>query len=599
MLFLVVFSAKLLVIRDNPAPTPFYDQWDAEAAELFVPFSENSLAWRTMFALHNEHRVFFSRLLALDLLSVNGGQWDPRLEQVVNAAIHAFTGVLLTTILWVVGERRRLDLLVLVAVVAFALPFGWENTLLGFQSAFYFLLLFSVLALWLTTTYRPGSGAWSLGWLCAICGLCTAASGVITPVAIAGTMALTLARSPREWRDTAITAGAAAGVLAVGFVLTSPPLAHHDVFKSHTIDKFGRALAHALAWPWVDRPVLAIAMWLPLAAALTLGLLRRGQIAPLERLAAGLGLWVVLNAVALAYGRGAGGALPAIRYLDILSLGFAANSVALIALLDRAATFTFARWIALGTLAGWLLFSVVGIDRLVGRTLVDLAVWRQYFATEAVTVRQFMMSDDVSWMLSRRDLVELPYPDSARLVTLLKDPYIRRILPAAVRTPLALEPSAETNTGFVRDSTFTARLARDPLERQWLSLSNEGKKAKVRFVSGPLTCELGNQLKFEVSGYLGWKGQYLALKNLRTGVDTAVVPSRLAQEDWTEVIVPCPRDQFEIVAIDDSEDSWFGFREPVEIGWASVVAESMIRHARGSLVGLLTLAVLALGIRWT
>ena len=138
MLFLVVFSAKLLLIRDNPAPTPFYDQWDGEAAVIFVPYNQNSLGWPSMFGFHNEHRVFFSRLLALGLLTVNGGQWDPRLEQVANAAIHSLTAVLLTAIFWVAGGRRRLDLLVLVAALTFALPFGWENTLIGFQSAFYF-----------------------------------------------------------------------------------------------------------------------------------------------------------------------------------------------------------------------------------------------------------------------------------------------------------------------------------------------------------------------------------------------------------------------------------------------------------------------------
>ena len=86
-LFLIVFSAKLQLIRDNPATAPFWDQWDGEARVLFVPYSESNLGWRTMFDLHNEHRVLFTRLLALGLLEANG-QWDPRLETVVNAAIH-------------------------------------------------------------------------------------------------------------------------------------------------------------------------------------------------------------------------------------------------------------------------------------------------------------------------------------------------------------------------------------------------------------------------------------------------------------------------------------------------------------------------------
>ena len=52
-----------------------------------------------MFGLHNEHRIFFSRVLALDLLVLNG-QWDPRLQQVVNAGLQSVIAVLLQTMLW-------------------------------------------------------------------------------------------------------------------------------------------------------------------------------------------------------------------------------------------------------------------------------------------------------------------------------------------------------------------------------------------------------------------------------------------------------------------------------------------------------------------
>ena len=203
VLFLIVFSAKLFLMRETPVTAPFWDQWDGEAAVLFVPYQQDSLAWRTMFDFHNEHRVFFTRLLALDLLAVNG-EWDPRLEQVVNAGIHALTAVLVAVIFWVASERRRLDLLVFVCALTFALPFSWENTLIGFQSAFYFLLLFSVLALWLTTRHRAGTGGWWLGWLCALCGLFTAASGPADPVAIAGVVALKVLDNRREWRDSLI-----------------------------------------------------------------------------------------------------------------------------------------------------------------------------------------------------------------------------------------------------------------------------------------------------------------------------------------------------------------------------------------------------------
>ena len=61
---------------------------DRRGGGLYVPFNEGCLSWRQIAALHNEHRVVFTRLLALGLLSLNG-QWDPQLQQVVNAGLHA------------------------------------------------------------------------------------------------------------------------------------------------------------------------------------------------------------------------------------------------------------------------------------------------------------------------------------------------------------------------------------------------------------------------------------------------------------------------------------------------------------------------------
>ena len=75
-------------------------------------------------------------------------------------------------------------------------------------------------------------------------------------------------------------------------------------------------------------------MWLPLGIVMVKMVFHRGKTTALERFAIGLGVWVVLHAGALAYGRGAGGARPETRYMDFLSMGVVANSMALVAMLD-------------------------------------------------------------------------------------------------------------------------------------------------------------------------------------------------------------------------------------------------------------------------
>jgi hypothetical protein len=596
-LFLIVFSAKLRLMGDNPVTAPFWDQWDGEASVLFVPYSESSLGWHTMFGLHNEHRVLFTRLLSLGLLEANG-QWDNRLETAVNAAIHSLTAVLVASVFWISNGRRRLDLLVVVCAPVFALPFAWENTLLGFQSAFYFLLLFSVLALWLATRYRVGTIPWWLGWLCAVCALFTAASGVIVPAAIAGVVALKLANDRQGWREAAINGAAAALVVALGIAVRSPPLPYHEVLRAKTVADFLGALTQDLAWPWIGRPRMSAVMWLPLGALLAAASLRRAKTTELERLVVGFGILVVLTACAIAYGRGAGAGVPAYRYMDFLSLGLIANAVALVAMLDRTRADTVARHLALGTIVVWLLVAIVGVDRLTGRATTDLGVWHQFFAAHASNVRRFMITGDLTEFVSKQPPAELPYPDSNRLATLLLDPAIRRILPAPIRRPLHVEPRAITDDAFVTEGPQAASIPGDPPTRSWWPPSDHGEKTQGRFESQPLVCQLGGRLRFQTFGYRGWKGQYLAVKDLHTGRDLVVKPTRLPQEEWREAVVSCPPGPFEIVAI-ATADSRFGFREPVEVGWASVVAESLIQRSRETLVVLLAMAVLALAVRWT
>ena len=594
VLFLIAFSAKLFLMRLNPVTTPFWDQWDAEGATIYVPFQRCALTWRTMFQLHNEHRIFMTRLLALDLLATNG-QWDPRLEQVANAIIHAFTAVLVAATFWLSGQRQRLDLIALVCSLAFALPFSWENTLGGFQSAFYFLVLFSVLAIWLTTRHPAGSVPWGLGWLCAAGGIVSAASGPIIPAAIAGMAALKLANDRRGWRDALINGGALLLVFALGVSLTSPPLAHHATRRAQTVSDFFVSLGHNLAWPWtLTSPLVSIVMWLPLAALLVAIASRRGRASDLERFVVGMGIWVALQGVAVAYARGARGALTEGRYMDFLSLGFVANTMAVIAFLDRARPGG-GRRIALGVFASWLLCGMVGVDRLTNQALLDLGAWREYFLAHAANVRSYVVTHDLTTFVSKRPLAELPYPDPNDLASYLQYPDILRILPSSIREPLRVMPLADTSNAFVLDGS-TVKVY-DPLRRTWGSFTDQGRAAQGRFDSQIMaSCKSGGRLQFQVSGYLGWSGHYLAVKEQKSGRETAVRPSRVPKESWVSVTVPCPSGPFTVVAVDAAADSWFAFREPVEVGGLSLLSEWLIGKARGMLLVSLGLALLS--ARW-
>ncbi len=597
VLFLITLSAKLLLMREVPVTVPFWDQWDGEAAALLVPFQHCTLTWRTMFDLHNEHRAFFTRLLALDLAVVNG-QWDPRLEQVANASMHVLTAVLVAAMLWVARGRRHLDLLVLACALSFALPVSWENTLGGFQSAFYFLLLFSVLALWLTTSRPVLSWPWWRGWLCAVCGVFTAAGGgLLIAVAISGVMVLKVVDNPRAWRGPAVNVAAAATVFALGFAMAAPIQPQHAALKAATAAAFVTALGHGLAWPWVLYPLLSLVMWGPFAALLLAALYRRGATTEEERLIVGLGLWILLQAAAVAYGRGASGLAPTSRYMDFLSLGFVANMMALLVALDRMRAGPVATRVAIGAFAAWLLFAIVGADRLTVAAAAELDTWKPYFAAHEANVRAYLIANDRPAFLSKRPLVDLPYPDAERLASYLDYPDILRILPAPIRKPVRLTPLLATGNAFVPDGSPMTMTTDMALTRMWGSYGEKRRASEGRFESRPMpSCKAIGRLQFQVSGYLGMPNQYLAVKDLRSGREVAVRPSTIPRESWLRVAVPCPAGPFSIVAVDAAPDSWFAFREPVEVGWASLWAEWLIARSRALLLISLSLAVLA--IRW-
>src|SRR4051812_36417135 len=67
---LVLFAAKLWVIGTYGNNTPFWDQWDAQATFLFGPYLSGHLPVDVLVSAHNEHRILWTRLLALLLLEL-------------------------------------------------------------------------------------------------------------------------------------------------------------------------------------------------------------------------------------------------------------------------------------------------------------------------------------------------------------------------------------------------------------------------------------------------------------------------------------------------------------------------------------------------
>jgi hypothetical protein len=71
-LFLILVGSRAVVINYAANPTPFTDEWDGEAAGLLKPYLAGALTVRDLFRPHNEHVIFFTRLLTLASFKLSG-----------------------------------------------------------------------------------------------------------------------------------------------------------------------------------------------------------------------------------------------------------------------------------------------------------------------------------------------------------------------------------------------------------------------------------------------------------------------------------------------------------------------------------------------
>jgi hypothetical protein len=569
--FLTILGAKWALVHGFGSDLPYWDQWYAEGHLLYVPYLGKSLSWSALFAPANEHRVFFSRVLSLALLSLNG-QWDGCLQAVVNALLHTSVVVATCVVVWHACGKRFVGLIWILALSTTALPFSYENTLWGFQSCFYFLLGAGVLTIWLLSVYRPFSWHWYAGCFCAICGLFTMGSGVLAPAAVVALLGLRSLRAPSRLKESLATILFCLGVTAAGVALLGHAGGDPTV-RAATLSDFVVAFSKALAWPYVTVPWAALVAWLPVAVLAVAFV--RGKTANDRgfRVLLGMGLWVVLQAAGMAFTRGAGGQRPASRYMDILSLGTFANGVAVTIIMHD---LVHPQYRKLGKLlaAVWCLWLAVGLGVAAGYVWqYSLPKYRSERNIQMENVRAFVQTDDISFLKGGSSR-SIPNSSPDALAFYLRNGAIRSILPVSVREPLRITRGSGTDGGFVIDG-IDAATGSAPTERAWGSYGAEGARTRGIFQSVALRKGSLPYLQFEVAGFLGARGTSLELR-ADDGERALVIPEASGGERWRKAVVRRPKGVSAVVAKDESDLVWFAFREPREMGslslWSSALA---------------------------
>lgn len=598
-LFLLIAGAKWATFDRYGSAMPDWDQWDAEALELLVPWYEHDHFLQHLFTPHNEHRVVLTKLQNLALTVING-QWDSRLEAATNALLHAGIAVAF----WLYARRwsatRWHAPLFALAFALFGLPIAWQNILGGFHSQQFWLLGLSFGAIVTLPFVRVGSAAWWTGAGCATLALGSMGSGFLAAAVVIVVLGFRLMRREATLAKSWPTLAWSAALVAVG-ALTRVEVDYHQKLKATNVHDFVFSCLRSLEWPLREHDWGGAILWLPwvlaawrvlrapaLAASsssLQASSTKTGTIAGQAIVA--LGGWVLVQILATAYARGAGADYPASRYMDTLAFGAMANGAALAWLLSNIAPVqpAWSRLAGRVVAVTWVVTLGWGLRDILERNLRwELPDARKYYDKAEGHVRRYLATNDPRFFA----YPDIPFPSAQGLIDRLARPSLRALMPVPVRTPLAMKPSGSGGSAAAFQPNAAIGVDLVQPSREGLSATLPPLDYTTTFGSGspdptpasrqgtwrsePLTAPLGAWLKFETAGDLGRPGAGISLTLLdpTSGHTLATVqPSKVPGNTWRSAYVRAPQGPFVIAASDTAPDAWLAFSAPVEMGTAS------------------------------
>lgn len=433
VLALFILAAKWQLIGFYGNATPFWDQWNSEANLLYRPWLEGTLDWTRLFAPANEHRILTTRLLALGLLKLNGMVWNPILQMQVNAVIHVMAiGVLLFYLSHLLKNRHQITLFLFTGIL-FSIPFGWENTLAGFQSQLYLLLLFSFIFLWGIATLPCYRTAWWISFVVGLLSLLSMASGALAMLAGGLVMGLR-----RYWYGERATVPLSALILVLGIatlaIYMTPTVVGHAELKAQSPSSFLQALSKTGGWPSQSGNRAFLLIQFPLLLLALQILRQRTSTTPAFMFVLAMGLWLYGQFASIAYGRAATALSP--RYQDLFAIGLVLNMAALLILhasTNRRSALSLYEGLALI----WLATVALGFDQSADEQAANLTFKAKTGIEQERNVHAYLCNGDTRH-IANKPFLHIPFPSPDLLKQQLDSPAIRSILP----------PNLTANTPF-------------------------------------------------------------------------------------------------------------------------------------------------------
>ena len=434
--FLIVAGTRFLLIAHYGTETPMEDEWHFIGHQFFEPYLAGQLRLADLFALANEHRIVTTRLYELLTLKLDGGVWSPVQQMIGNALIQAAAVTGLTRLLLRSCPAADRQVYFLFSLVLWGLPLAVENVLVGYQTQFYLLILFSYVFLWALVSARLFSRLWWVGMACGVLGLFTMAAGALTLFCGALFLGLRVARLG-GCRSDGVLMLVLLGVVAVAMANT--PSGHAPWINP--VREVAWAFLQVCAWPaytgtavaWQGFIALAIILYGPVAYFFWVQLRRPPAATDESWFALAMALWVLAQLFAISYERTH--SLLVTRYNDVYVIGLLLAFLFALrregGLAERRAAkpeaerapppyMTFSQlWVLV------VLVSTIHYCTFLVHELDKKMVWAPL---PEQNVRGYLQTRDYAW-LADKSFPDIPYYDQPALKSMLDNPDIDALLP--------------------------------------------------------------------------------------------------------------------------------------------------------------------------
>lgn len=570
-LALGILGAKWCWIAGFAGEVPYMDQWDAEAVGIYAPLQRGEFSWDLLFDSHNEHRIVVTRLLAAALFLACGRQWDPVVQVMANALVHAL--FLAAVAAWCarrISPRWHPAVFSLVAALG-GLPFSWENMFWGFQSQVYFALLFGWIGGMLLLHHRPDSWRWWVGLPAGLLAVLSFSAGVFFGIALAGTAALRLLR--RDQRQVANGMCVLAGLLIVTAAMAiRVDVPGHAHLRADSWGSFSWVAVRLMGWPDVAGFLGGVFLWLPwflLMMRVVAGTQRVGRLGEgavfVGLVAAGQIGVLALYRAGEVIARG----VPS-RYTDFLVLTLIAGLWSALALGCRRGKWS-GRYRA--ALLGWIAIALLGLGR-EGWLAIERGVvpWRQLAAMRRDHLRAFLNEDDAT-VLAGRDPQVTGHPDANHLAAILRDADIRPVLPPALGDGLV---SIEFWEGTFVRSDMPADFHPPPGLRVHGGFIPRNDSGERRAISQPFELRRGHfDMSLALSAHPGVAEFEFVPVGGGSGAAFVARSSRRPGGEWLDVRVSVTPGDYVLRVRDGREEGWVAFSAPREMSALGAAARGI------------------------